>query len=132
MTTIDKEKVRYLRGEGLGYKAIASRLELSENAVKGFCKRNGLGGVAATNTDDSCRQCGAALMKKPKSGQKKFCSDKCRALWWRQHTYLIAPNEGNRRTCAHCGHVFYSSPSRKRKYCGRPCFVAARFGGEQP
>ena len=45
MTDMEKEKIRYLRGEGLGYKAIASRLALSENTVKSFCRRNGLSGI---------------------------------------------------------------------------------------
>ena len=132
MTTVDKEKIRYLRGEGLGYKAIASRLELSVDAVKGFCRRNGLDGKAAQNADDTCRQCGKPLEKKPRAGQKKYCSDKCRALWWGRNADLTAPNEENKRVCIHCRRVFYSAPSKERKYCGRACYAAARFGGERP
>jgi len=132
MTTIEKEKVRYLRGEGLGYKAIAAQLEVSVNAVKGFCKRNGLSGVAATNADDSCRQCGKLLIQNPKSRKRKYCSDNCRALWWSRHSYLITPKEQNKCVCVHCGCAFYSGPSKNRKYCGRPCYIAARFGGERP
>ena len=130
MTTIEKEKIRYLRGEGLGYKAIASRLGLSQDAVKGFCRRNALDGKPVQNADDTCRLCGKSLEKKPKSGKKKYCSDNCRALWWSRHSHLIAPNEDNKRTCVHCGRDFYSGPSKNRKYCGRPCYIAARFGGE--
>lgn len=40
MTDAQKENIRYLRGEGLGYRAIASRLGISENTVKSFCRRN--------------------------------------------------------------------------------------------
>ena len=128
MTIIEKEKIRYLRGEGLGYKAIASRLELSENAVKGFCKRNGLDGVAAEkNADNVCRQCGVVLELKPGSGQKKFCSAQCRNTWWNRHDFLRETNEKYRRVCVHCGCVFYNQ-IKSRKYCGNPCYIKARYG----
>ena len=39
MTDAQKENIRYLRGEGLGYRAIAARLGISENTVKCFCRR---------------------------------------------------------------------------------------------
>lgn len=42
MTDAQKEQVRYLRCEGLGYGAIATRLGISENTVKSFCRRNNL------------------------------------------------------------------------------------------
>lgn len=47
MTDAQKENIRYLRGEGLGYRAIAARLGISENTVKSFCRRNDLTGVAS-------------------------------------------------------------------------------------
>lgn len=55
MTAEVKEKIRYLRLEGLGYKGIASTLGLSRDSVKGFCKRNGLDGdscVVALNIEE--------------------------------------------------------------------------------
>ena len=130
MNAIEKEKIRYLRGEGLGYKAIASRLGLSENAVKGFCKRNGLDGVAAESTDNACRQCRKPLVKSG-ARQKKFCSDTCRSMWWSSHAYLYNHKDENKRVCCQCGRVFDSFQSKGRKYCGRPCYIAARFGGER-
>jgi len=65
MTAIDKEKIRYWRGVGLGYKAVAAKTGLSENAVKGFCKRQGLDGKLAADT--VCRQCGVPLIPAPRS-----------------------------------------------------------------
>ena len=38
MTDAQKEQVRYLRCEGLGYGAIATRLGISENTVKSFVR----------------------------------------------------------------------------------------------
>ena len=130
MTTIEKEKIRYLRGEGLGYKAIASRLELSENVVKGFCKRNDLDGVAAENPGNTCYQCGKPLVNSD-ARKKKFCSDACRSMWWSCHAYLYNYKDENKRVCDHCGRVFNSFPSKGRKYCGRRCYIAARFGDEK-
>ena len=128
MTVIQKEKVRYLRGEGLGYKAIASRLALSVDAVKGFCRRSGLDCKAAQSAPTTCRQCGKPLAHKSGSGQKKFCSAPCRSAWWSGHAYLYNHKEENKRACAHCGRVFYSFHSKERKYCGHSCYIRARFG----
>jgi hypothetical protein len=132
MTAIEKEKIRYLRGEGLGYKAIASRLELTVDVVKGFCRRNGLDGEAAPNADTVCRQCGKSFDKKPGAEKKRFCSGICRSAWWRQHKHLSTPKQENGNICARCGRVFYSPPSKQRKYCGHDCYIAARFGGDRP
>jgi len=130
VNTLEKEKIRYLRSEGLGYKAIASRLDLSVDAVKGFCRREGLDGKIVESTGDACRQCGMPLIKSG-ARQKKFCSDTCRSAWWNSRTYLTTPKEENMRVCIYCGHVFYSSQKAKKKYCGHPCYIAARFGGER-
>jgi endogenous inhibitor of DNA gyrase (YacG/DUF329 family) len=128
MTSIEKEKIRYLREEGLGYKAIATRLTLSVDTVKSFCKRSGLCGEAVENAGHACRQCGKPLAKKPGAKKQRFCSALCRNTWWNQHAYLHAPKEDNQRVCACCGDVVYSRTSRLRKYCGHACYIQARFG----
>ena len=43
MTIIQKRKVVYLREKGESYAAIASAIGASENTVKSYCRRNGLG-----------------------------------------------------------------------------------------
>ena len=130
MNLIEKEKIRYWRGEGLGYKAVAAKTGLTENAVKGFCKRSGLDGEASPANHTACRQCGKPFQRKPGAEKKRFCSGPCRSAWWRQHAYLLAQKEENRRVCACCGQPFYDCKSAGRKYCGRPCYIAARFGKE--
>jgi len=129
MTAIEKEKIRYLRGEGMGYKAVASKLGLTVDAVKSYCKRSGLNGVAAENAETACRQCGAVLERKPGAGQKKFCSDQCRSAWWSAHAYLYNHKKENTRACAFCGCVFDSFQSKGRKYCGHDCYIKSRYGG---
>ncbi len=124
MTATDKEKIRYLRGSGHGYKAIAAQLNLSAAAVKGFCHRNGVAAVSG----DACPQCGAALgERRPGAEKKKFCSDSCRNKWWDSHADVRAKDK-DRRVCVHCNGVFYSR--KPKKYCNTGCYVTARFGGQ--
>ena len=78
MTDAQKEQVRYLRCEGLGYGAIATRLGISENTVKSFCRRNNLTGVASKEPVVVCRNCGRPLPQYSKRKQRKFCSEACR------------------------------------------------------
>ena len=128
MTTMDKEKVQRLRGEGLGYKAIASKLSLSVDTVKSFCRRAGLDGVVLHTTGDVCCQCGKPLEQKIRSGAKRFCSSQCRSAWWNSHDYLHKQKDENKRTCAHCGCDFFSFQSKQRKFCTHSCYVKSRFG----
>ncbi len=131
MTATDKEKIRYLRGGGLGYKAIAATLELPVSTVKSFCLRSGLTAIVATaDTLDACLQCGEPLGKRlPGAERKKFCSDSCRAKWWSRNADIISTREKDRRVCAHCSRVFYSR--KPKKYCNTGCYVTARFGGQR-
>lgn len=128
MTELHKEQIRHLRCEGVGYKAIAARLGLSENAVKGYCKRNGLAGVAQRQPPTACRHCGEPLFQKARGKKRKFCSDACRRAWWNSHQHLVNRAAFYRLACAHCGREFESYGNQRRKYCGRGCYIAARFG----
>ena len=65
MTDAEKEMIRFLRMEGLGYGAVAERLGLSENTVKSYCRRNHLTGVAAKERAKVCRECGVPLASVP-------------------------------------------------------------------
>lgn len=128
MTEIEKEKIRFWRCEGLGYKTIAARLHLSENTVKSFCRRNHLAGVAAAEPVLVCRNCGAPLEQAHKKKQRKFCSASCRYAWWNAHPELIDRRAFYPTVCAHCGREFQSYGNQKRKYCSHACYIAARFG----
>lgn len=127
MTDAQKEQVRYLRCEGLGYGAIATRLGISENTVKSFCRRNNLTGVASKEPVVVCRNCGRPLPQSPQRKQRKFCSEACRRAWWKLHPELIHKAAFYPATCAHCGQEFQSYGNRKRKYCSHACYIAARF-----
>lgn len=128
MTTNEKDNIRFLRDEGFAYNAIASRLGISVNTVKSFCRRNGLNGIAKKQPRQTCRQCGQPLVQEPKRAERKFCSEACRRKWWKEHTHLVNKQAFYTLTCAYCGKEFQSYGNQKRKYCSHPCYIAARFG----
>ena len=78
MTDAEKEMIRFLRMEGLGYGAVAERLGLSENTVKSYCRRNHLTGVAAKERAKVCRECVVPLASVPGRKGRKFCCGGCR------------------------------------------------------
>ena len=59
MTNEQKEQVRLLREKNIGYLAIANALDISVDAVRGYCRRNGLTGQRsnATRNDTSVGCC---------------------------------------------------------------------------
>lgn len=92
MNDAQKVKIHKMRMEGIGYKAIATSLDLPLGTVKSFCKRytlTGLGMVVAMNHAVSvqkgliCKQCGARLKHTAGKKRKVFCSDKCRKKYWK-------------------------------------------------
>lgn len=134
MIDFQKRRIKYLRTKGKSYAVIAKDLGISENTIKSYCRRNnlGYGDIAefSVQVKDTCENCDKSLDHKPQAKHKRFCSDKCRLLWWKTH-----PENLNRRaiysfTCAHCGIVFNAYGNKKRKYCSHDCYVAGRFGKE--
>lgn len=134
MTDLQKGKITALRNEGYGYATIANSVGLKKNAVVAFCRKVGLTGVKAENSRislnaDFCLNCGSLLKQTPGRKKMKFCSDKCRTVWWNSHQ-----NEVNRKavysfTCSHCGKPFTAYGNAGRKYCSHACYIADRFGG---
>ena len=128
MTDAEKEMIRFLRMEGLGYGAVAERLGLSENTVKSYCRRNHLTGVAAKERAKVCRECGVPLASVPGRKGRKFCSEGCRRAWWRSHPELVQREAYYVLACGHCGREFKSYGNKGRKYCSHECYIRARFG----
>ncbi len=93
MTEVQKEMIRSMRLEGIGYKAIARDLNLRRNQVQLFCKTHGLGGdgkLVRLNYEIWCEKTGHCLMcgkklSQPAIGRKKrFCSGRCRTAYCRK------------------------------------------------
>lgn len=92
MTDEQKEKIRSMRIQGIGYRLIAKELCLKENQVQLFCKAHGLVGSADLTRlnypiwcyqNNRCLVCGAKLKQAKHGRKKKFCSGKCRTKYCR-------------------------------------------------
>lgn len=127
-----KQLIKTMRIGGAPYSRIAGQVGLSINTVKSFCRRSHIQcrpfrqnhtPVPAETMQGMprCKNCGIVLPL-PRGRQKRFCSDRCRYIWW---------NENRRQkaypcTCQYCGRKFTSFGNRARKYCSRECANAAR------
>lgn len=128
MTICEKEQIRSMRIQGIGYGTIARNLSLSENSVRTYCRRNGLG--ADCKNGVVCKNCGKLIKVIPKQKPRKFCSDACRVAWWNAHPECVNRKAVYEFTCACCGELFYAYGNRGRKYCCHACYIEDRYGGD--
>jgi endogenous inhibitor of DNA gyrase (YacG/DUF329 family) len=119
MTSDDIAKITELQIKGMGYKRISALTGLPVNTVKSYCRRHPTSGFCV------CQQCGSAVKQTPHKRAKKFCSDTCRMVWWKEH-----PERVQRKvfhlTCVWCEKPFDSVGNDARKYCSRACYADAR------
>ena len=131
MTPEQKELIMRLRAKGLSFGKIAVAVGLSVNTVKSFCWRNRIDTTPPKNEDcqkaEYCAQCGALLMQTPGHRQKRFCSNRCRRLWWTEHPGHMNLKAYATYTCQHCGTVFLQYGNRTRKFCSRGCYLSHRY-----
>lgn len=138
MTEEQKEKIKELRLQGVGYKGIANIVNLTRDSVRNFCKRNGLEGMsslAARNIEEKmqnnilCACCMKPLKQKVVGKNKRFCSDECRRKWWKEHQEARRPKATAIYyfTCIRCGRSFSAYGNKNRKYCSHDCYIKNRF-----
>lgn len=125
MTNLQKERIKTMRLQGIGYVKIGETLGISDNTVRSFCRRNGLGETSPNTV--VCKQCGKLIKIVPKQKPKKFCSDACRTTWWNSHPDCVDRKAVYAYTCAHCGNPFTAYGNKNRKYCCHACYIADRF-----
>ncbi len=129
MTDAQKQQIRLRRAKGESYSAIARALNISENTIKSFCRRNNIGVAKKSEqptATDLCANCGCLLSHTQGAKHKRFCSDKCRMSWWKAHPEAINRKALYRFVCQTCGTEFEAYGNAGRKYCSRTCFGAAR------
>lgn len=131
MNPEQKELIMRLRAKGLSFGKIAAAVGLSVNTVKSFCWRNRIDTTPPKYEDspkaEYCAQCGALLMQTPGHRQKRFCSNRCRRLWWAEHPGQMNLKAYATYTCQHCGTVFLQYGKRPRKFCSRGCYLSHRY-----
>ncbi len=137
MTDELRQKIKSLRYQGLGYKQIANTTGLSRDTIRGYCKRNGLHGIAAGLKKEYhkvmeeefifilCLNCGKEINQNPIGPRKKYCSMACKREWEKIHKIKYT------LTCEYCGKEFKSLGTRHRKYCDHNCYTRDRFWREE-
>lgn len=78
MTNEQKEKIIELRKLGIGYRSIATAMDLSRDSVRNFCKSRGLDGYGQDYIKplpekvirEHCKNCGKRMLKKRGFGVK--------------------------------------------------------------
>lgn len=129
LTNIQKQTITHLRTQGLTYTEIAAVTELSPNTVKSFCRRSQIQVSQPQSAPAGrCKNCGKPLNQTPGVKQRVFCSDKCRYAWWNAHRR----KQPYHLLCHHCGREFISYGNRKRRFCGRECYLLDRQGEGVP
>lgn len=115
MTREEKIRVQAMRRDGMGYRAIARVTGISASTIATFCHAH------ENDCFDVCPQCGARLIHLPKHKKKKFCSDKCRMLWWNSHLDRVNRKAYYTFVCKYCGKEFVSYGNDHRIFCSREC-----------
>ena len=123
MTNEQKQAIVSMRDSGVPIPSIAEQLGLSVNTIKSFCKRHGIhSGNQSSKNILFCLQCHKEIPQAEHRKAKKFCSDKCRQLWWAENTALIPKDSQIERICPVCKEHFLSYKSKHRIYCSRTCY----------
>lgn len=131
MTDKEKRLIEDYRNSGLSYSQISKAMNLPINSVKTYCRRHRLGTTFYNNNDvqSFCEQCGSKMTQVVGRKKKRFCSDKCRILWWNSHNGDVKKKANYNCICTHCAKEFISYGNKGRKYCSHECYIADRFGG---
>lgn len=137
MNETQRTQIWAMRSQGLGYGTIAKATHLSRDAVRKFCGRRpelkGYGSVVQLMIRekgyDYCLHCGHILHHKPVGRPKKFCSDRCRKVYWDEHQdeHDKTKTAYQELTCHYCGRSFLSYANPNRKYCSHACYIQERF-----
>jgi endogenous inhibitor of DNA gyrase (YacG/DUF329 family) len=77
-----------------------------------------------------CEECGAEKRSYP-SQPRRFCSQRCRSLWFAKHTKMpTKPRRGTTVPCESCGAPLYRSQGAKdKRFCSRACLAASQRKG---
>ncbi len=116
MTKEEKSRVQDLRRLGERSSAIARELGIPLSTIVSFCRDHD-----KDESVDYCPQCGSRLIHITGHKKKKFCSDKCRMLWWNSHPEQVTRRAYYKAVCKNCGREFWSYGNDHRIFCSRKC-----------
>ena len=125
MTNTEIRDIQELQCRGLGYRRIASILNLPINTVKSYCQRHPVVEQPPVVVA-GCKNCGSDLGENAVRYRKQFCCDQCRMDWWKGHRRLIQKNVVHEKICENCGAPFEVYGKPNQRFCSRICFHAYR------
>lgn len=126
MTEEQKWAVNLYRSKNLGYKKISELTGISVNTIKSHCRKKG-----RNCADTFCLQCHKPVIQIQGRKLKKFCSDRCRMIWWNEHPDLVNRKAFYDFKCQTCGKRFKAYGNTHRKYCSRDCYLKDRYGRKE-
>ena len=109
MTNEQRQKIKILRYQGVGYGKIAKATGLSRDSVRNYCIREGLNGYASELVTEYrkvmkeemlfvvCLNCGMKLEQNSCGRKRKYCSLSCKRKWENDH------RKSYTRNCEYCG-----------------------------
>ena len=136
MINEQKRKIHQMRNKGQSYLQIAKALDISENTIKSYCRRNNLSTKkiskpkAIKEIYTVCKHCEKPLTHGTKGQPKKFCSEECRRSWWKANDGQLMKKAYYILICQECGDKFESYGNQNRKFCGHACYIKNRFEKE--
>lgn len=137
MTNGQRQKIKTLRYQGVGYGKIAKATGLSRDSVRNYCIREGLNGYASELVTEYrevlkeemlfvvCLNCGMKLEQKSCGRKRKYCSLSCKREWEKDHRTAYVLN------CEYCGKEFKALGVSWRKFCSPECYRRDRFWREE-
>ena len=116
MTNEQKERVRTLQAEGMGYSKIAGVLGLSPNTIQAYLYRK-----KEKKADAVCAVCGKPMANRRPN--QKFCGSACKNRWWARQRKSAPPYVS---VCAECGSEMRLRYPGEHTYCSKSCALKAR------
>ena len=102
MTQDQINTINQMRRDGYGARKIAKSTGIPFETVKSHLRRH----PDIPTDGDRCRYCGAQIQSTPKRRPRKYCSDKCRLAWWKEHSDELNRKAFYPRICPNCGQSY--------------------------
>ena len=142
MTYEQARQIKKLRANGMGYRTIASMLDLSRDTVRNYCRSAGIDGRLAEDEKQlkirmsdgrACAFCGSEIVQAKTGRPRRFCSEACRRSFWRTHRNELKKKESAIYTmeCPYCHQIFEVYGNKARKYCCHEHYILDRFGKKE-
>lgn len=117
MTQNQIDLIVQMKRVGAGARKIAKSTGFPYETVKSYFRRH-----RDWDTDQNCcRYCGKPIESKPKCKPRKFCSDRCRLSWWKDHPEQLNRKAFYPKTCPCCGQSYLAYGRPNQKYCSKKC-----------